>query len=44
MSRLLVSVIVLVVVIVGALVLLGGRAHEVPQTQVEKAVSLANLS
>ncbi|SEM58639.1 hypothetical protein SAMN05192583_0731 [Sphingomonas gellani] len=44
MSRLLISVIVLLVVVVGALVLLGSRAHEVPQTQVEKAVSLGNLS
>ncbi len=44
MSRLLVSIIVILVVVVGALVLLSGRARETPQTRVEKAVSLANLS
>jgi hypothetical protein len=44
MSRLLVSILVLLVVVVGGLFLLAGRAREVPQTRVEKAVSLANLS
>jgi hypothetical protein len=31
-------------VLVGAMVLLAGRATEQPQTRVEKAVTLANLS
>ena len=44
MSRLLVSVIVVLVVIVGGLFLLAGRATERPTTHVEKAVALANLS
>ena len=44
MSRLLLTVIVLLVVVVGGLFLLAGRASERPQTQVEKAVTLANLS
>ncbi|WP_267396166.1 MULTISPECIES: hypothetical protein [unclassified Sphingomonas] len=44
MSRFAISVIVLVVVVVGGLFLLAGRASERPQTHVEKAVTLANLS
>jgi hypothetical protein len=44
MSRLIVSVVVLLVVVIGGLFLLAGRATERPQTQVEKAVTLANLS
>lgn len=44
MSRLIVSVVVVLVIVVGGLVLLAGRATERPQTRVEKAVSLANLS
>ncbi len=44
MSRLLLSVAVIVIVLVGGLVLLAGRATERPQTRVEKAVTLANLS
>ena len=44
MSRLIVSVVVILVVVVGGLFLLAGRATERPQTQVEKAVTLANLS
>ncbi|MBB5714806.1 hypothetical protein [Sphingomonas aerophila] len=44
MSRLLVTLLVILVVVVGGLFLLSSRAHEVPQTQVEKAVSLDNLS
>ncbi len=44
MSRLLLSVAVIVIVVVGGLVLLAGRATERPQTRVEKAVTLANLS
>ena len=43
MSRMLVVLIVVLVVLVGGLFLLSGRAHETQQTQVEKAVSLANL-
>jgi hypothetical protein len=44
MSRLLLSVAVIVIVVVGGLFLLAGRATERPQTRVEKAVTLANLS
>ena len=44
MSRFAISVIVLLVVVVGGLFLLAGRASERPQTPVEKAVTLANLS
>jgi hypothetical protein len=43
MSRLLVSLVVVVVLIVGGTVLLAGRAHEKPTARVEKAVDLANL-
>jgi uncharacterized protein YxeA len=43
MSRLLVSIVVILVVVVGALFLLGSRATERPTTQVEQQVSLANL-
>ena len=43
MSRMLVTVIVVLIVLVGGLFLLSNRAHEKPQTRVEKAVSLANL-
>ncbi|WP_343525928.1 hypothetical protein [Sphingomonas sp.] len=43
MSRMVVSLIVLLVVIVGGLFLLSGRATEQPTTQVEKAVALGNL-
>jgi hypothetical protein len=44
MSRLVVSLIVILVVVVGGLFLLAGRAQERPTTHVEKAVTLANLS
>jgi hypothetical protein len=44
MTRFAISVVLVVVVLVGALVLLAGRATEQPQTRVEKAVTLANLS
>jgi len=44
MSRLLVSVVVILVIVVGGLALLAGRATERPQTHVEKVVPLANLS
>ena len=44
MSRLVATLVVLVVVVVGGLFLLAGRAHERPTTHVEKAVSLANLT
>lgn len=43
MSRLVILLVVIVVVVVGGMALLGGRATERPTTQVEKAVSLANL-
>jgi uncharacterized membrane protein len=43
MSRMMVVLIVVLVVLVGGLFLLSGRAHEKQQTRVEKAVSLANL-
>ncbi|MGR6327696.1 hypothetical protein ACU5AX_01380 [Sphingomonas sp. XXL09] len=44
MSRLAITAVVLLVVIVGGLFFLAGRASERPQTHVEKAVTLANLS
>ena len=44
MSRLLVGVVVVVVVLLGALFLLAGRATERPLTRVEKAVELGNLA
>jgi hypothetical protein len=44
MSRPLVLLILALVVIVGGLFLLAGRATEEPQTRVEKQVDLANLS
>ena len=44
MSRLLVSIVVVLVVVVGLLFLLAGRASDRPQTRVEKTVSLANLA
>lgn len=44
MSRLAISLVVILVVVVGGLFLLAGRATEQPQTQVEKVVPLANLS
>ncbi|MDG5971751.1 MULTISPECIES: hypothetical protein [Sphingomonas] len=43
MSRTVVSLIILLVIIVGGLFFLSGRASERPTTQVEKAVSLGNL-
>ncbi|WP_269845924.1 hypothetical protein [Sphingomonas mollis] len=43
MSRLVVSVVVILIVVVGGLFLLSGRTAERPVTQVEKQVSLANL-
>jgi hypothetical protein len=43
MSRSLATLIVVLVVIVGGLFLLAGRAKERPVTHVEKAVTLANL-
>jgi uncharacterized protein YpmB len=43
MSRFIVSIVVLLVVVIGALFLLAGRTSERPQTRVEKPVSLANL-
>ncbi|MDE0877687.1 MAG: hypothetical protein OSB00_03330 [Sphingomonas bacterium] len=44
MSRFAVSVVIVLVILIGGLVFLAGRNSEQPQTQVEKAVSLANLS
>jgi hypothetical protein len=44
MSRPLLLLILALVVIVGGLFLLAGRATEEPQTRVEKQVDLANLS
>jgi uncharacterized protein YxeA len=43
MSRLIVSIVVVLVVVIGGLFLLAGRATEQPQTRVEKTVSLANI-
>jgi hypothetical protein len=43
MSRLIVSIVIVLVVVTAALFLLAGRATERPQTRVEKPVSLANL-
>lgn len=43
MSRLIVSVVIILVVVIGALFLLGQRGGERPMIQVEKQVSLANL-
>ena len=44
MSRLLVSVVVVVLVVVGGLALLASRAKERPMTRVEKTVELTNLA
>ena len=44
MSRSVVLLIAILVALVAALFLLAGRATERPQTQVEKSVSLENLS
>ncbi|MFC3580237.1 hypothetical protein [Sphingomonas hylomeconis] len=44
MSRLVVTLIVVVVLVVGGLFVLSGMAHEKPPVRVEKAVPLANLS
>lgn len=44
MSRSVVVLILLLVLMVGGLFWLSGRATERPQTQVEKSISLENLS
>jgi hypothetical protein len=44
MSRLLVSVVVVVLVVVGVLALLASRAKERPTARVEKTVELGNLA
>lgn len=44
MSRLLVSIVVVLVVVVGGLALLASRVKERPTTQVEKPVELTNLA
>ena len=43
MSRLVVTLLVVILLVVGGLFLLGSRATERPMTTVEKQVSLANL-
>jgi hypothetical protein len=43
MSRLVVSLVVILVVVVGGLFLLAGRATERPTHRIEQQVSLANL-
>ena len=43
MSRLIVIVVAVLVVLIGALFLLSGRAGEQPTTRVEKVVTLENL-
>lgn len=44
MSRSLLALIIVLVVAVGALFVLAGRARERPQVRVEKVIPLANLS
>lgn len=44
MSRLVVTLIVLLVLVVGGLFLFSSLAHEKPPVRVEKVVPLANLS
>jgi len=44
MSRLIVILAVLLVLVVGGLFLLAGRASEQPTTRIEKAVELGNLA
>lgn len=44
MSRSVVALILLLVILVGGLFWLSGRATDRPQTQVEQSVSLENLS
>ncbi len=43
MSRLVLTAVIALVVVVGGLFLLAGRARERPPVRVEKAVNLANL-
>lgn len=43
MSRLVVTLLVVILLVIGGLYLLGSRATERPTTTVEKQVSLANL-
>lgn len=44
MSRLIVSIVVLLVVVIGVLFLFGSLAKERPQTRVETPVELGNLA
>lgn len=44
MSRLIVSLVVLLLIVFGALFFFAGRAGERPTTQIEKAVELGNLA
>ena len=44
MSRLIVSLVVLLVIVVGGLFFFAGRATEKPVTRIEKAVELGNLA
>ena len=43
MSRLVVSLVIILALIVAAMIFLAGRVSEQPQTRMEEAVSLANL-
>lgn len=44
MSRFAITVVLILVILIGGTFFLAGRDSEQPQTHVEKAVSLANLS
>lgn len=44
MSRLIVTLVVLIAIVVAALVLLAGRASERPTARVEQTVELGNLA
>ena len=43
MSRMMMVLIAVVVLLIGGTILLSTRAHDKPQTRIEKAVSLGNL-
>lgn len=43
MSRMMMVLIVIVLLLVGGMIFLSTRAHDKPQTRMEKAVSLGNL-
>lgn len=44
MSRLVVSLVVLLLIVIGALFFFAGRAGEKPTTRIEKAIELGNLA